>query len=207
MSKVEAYLRRLEKELLAKPLYSGIFNAPTLQQLPAVSCVYILWDNQKIQCIEESSNLKETCSKISLMLKSIDSKKNTYFTNIPHTKIPLLELSYIPMRIGRQELKEHLISIYRPPYYFMVLPQLFTLSKYHKIKLQYSNAYLKWTDEETKLLLREFTQGTSLTTIAKLLNRNYGAIYTKLKKLGLLPYRPSIQKSRNKITNYPTQKE
>ena len=50
---------------------------------------------------------------------------------------------------------------------------------------EHSRAYLRWTAEEDDYLLRQHCQGDSVEEIAKLLDRNHGAILSRLEKLGL----------------------
>ena len=194
MSKVEAYIRRLEKELLAQPIHRKLFTNINDQLLPSKPCVYLLWKHQQIQCIGQSTNLKTTYAMICNMGISIPSNKKKFVTNLRFKQIPHLDLSYHIIRIGRQELVDHLTSIYHPLYYFKELPSSPTSVYYYITKSKYKNAYQKWTEEEEMLLVNELTQVTSIAVVAEKLCRNRGAIYARIRKLGLIPYAQLLQK-------------
>ena len=50
---------------------------------------------------------------------------------------------------------------------------------------QYQKAYEKWTREEEKVLVSKFEHGLSIKEIAAILERQPGAINSRLRKLGL----------------------
>jgi len=206
MSKVEAYIRRLAKELLSKPVRSGIFNTVQPQHLPTIPAVYLLWSNQHIQCIGQCSDVNAIGSILHTIAKTNTIHQQRYYTNIPSHQLQSWGFSYLPMRIGRQELKEHLVTIHRPPYFFMVLPQQKIAHDFQVYKSKYTNAYQKWTEDEERRLVNEITKGTPITAIANQLNRNRGAVYARLRKLGLYPYLPSKPNTKGG-TRYPTSSE
>ncbi|MDJ0647468.1 MAG: hypothetical protein QNJ60_02075 [Xenococcaceae cyanobacterium MO_188.B19] len=53
------------------------------------------------------------------------------------------------------------------------------------IKQEYSRAYEKWTKEEEETLIDKFDSGLSIKEIAEILERQTGAINSRLRKLGL----------------------
>jgi len=53
-----------------------------------------------------------------------------------------------------------------------------------KIRTQYRSAYEKWSPEEEERLLADFRADIALKVIAESLGRKYGAVYSRLKKLG-----------------------
>ncbi|MDP2736838.1 MAG: PIF1 family DEAD/DEAH box helicase [bacterium] len=55
-----------------------------------------------------------------------------------------------------------------------------------KIRQKYGQAYLPWTEEDDCLLINLFKQGKIKSELAKIFERNKGAISSRLKKLGLL---------------------
>lgn len=50
---------------------------------------------------------------------------------------------------------------------------------------EYKNAYFKWTKEDDERLGALFCSGTSIMELSEIFGRNYGAIHSRLKKLGL----------------------
>ena len=59
------------------------------------------------------------------------------------------------------------------------------ISRMDNIKKQYKKAYEKWTIEEEKILVNKFEHGLSTKEIAAILERQPGAINSRLRKLGL----------------------
>ena len=57
-----------------------------------------------------------------------------------------------------------------------------------EIRNEYPRAYEKWTDEEDNCLIEEYRIGLSRSKIASLHERKKGAITSRLKKLGEIPY-------------------
>ncbi|MBR2340202.1 MAG: hypothetical protein IKA74_05150 [Clostridia bacterium] len=59
------------------------------------------------------------------------------------------------------------------------------------VAFQYPSAsersFKPWTDEENQIMISAFNEGKSITEIASLLQRSYGAVRKRLKKLELLP--------------------
>lgn len=55
-----------------------------------------------------------------------------------------------------------------------------------KLRIKHPRAYEKWESEEESKLINLFNQGTSISDIAKVLERQNGAIRARLKKLGLI---------------------
>lgn len=51
-----------------------------------------------------------------------------------------------------------------------------------KVRMQYANAYKKWTSEEDRILTRLNVEGTTIAEIAKRFQRTTGAIRSRLKK-------------------------
>lgn len=51
---------------------------------------------------------------------------------------------------------------------------------------KHPNAYKKWTPEDDQQLRKEFAGGASISELAELLQREEGAIQSRLKRLGLL---------------------
>lgn len=54
-----------------------------------------------------------------------------------------------------------------------------------KMKETYAKAYVPWTTEDENLLKTYCVQGLDVSEIAKLLDRNDGAIISRMKRLGL----------------------
>ena len=54
-----------------------------------------------------------------------------------------------------------------------------------KVRKKHKKAYAKWTQEEEELLINNFAEGLSVKEIATMLERQPGAIASKINKLGL----------------------
>lgn len=54
-----------------------------------------------------------------------------------------------------------------------------------KMKEKYAKAYIPWTTEEENMLKRYHAQGLEVSEIAKILDRNDGAIISRMKRIGL----------------------
>jgi hypothetical protein len=53
-----------------------------------------------------------------------------------------------------------------------------------QIQVKHPRAYTKWTEEDEKLLKRKYSDGASIRELSKLLQRQPGAIRSRLRKLG-----------------------
>lgn len=68
----------------------------------------------------------------------------------------------------------------------------FSIKKYtfEEVRRDYPNAYAKWTEEDDELLKDEFLEGKSTEELARIFERKPNAIRYRLKKLGLVTYKP-----------------
>ena len=60
------------------------------------------------------------------------------------------------------------------------------LSRLEILRKQFAKAYEKWTPEEESLLGKSFQEGTDVADLARLLQRQPGAIESRLRRLGLI---------------------
>lgn len=53
---------------------------------------------------------------------------------------------------------------------------------------EHGNAYLPWEEKADEILVNFYNEGKSIKEIAEIMERSYGAIHSRLKKLGIIEY-------------------
>ena len=128
----------------------------------------------------------------------IAAGKKTYFVDVKQTRegAKYLKISE-SKRLDNGEYERHIIMIFeedinnivealrRALQHFPLYKKPVQKSKMEQTKEKYANAYKPWTDEEDLRLTELFCEGKNPKEISEILQRNTGAINSRIDKLEL----------------------
>jgi hypothetical protein len=136
-----------------------------------------------------------------LYSRKISAGKRTYFIDIKETVEGKLYLVISESRLNQTGSYEHdRVMIFEEdiePFFSELNNALKFLKKDTKaypvkaypveeIRKKYTKAYEKWSEEEDKNLMAEYSRGKNINELAEDFQRKPGAIRSRLQKLGLL---------------------
>lgn len=129
---------------------------------------------------------------------TIPAGKRTYFFDV---KLTCKDKKYLTIteskRLGKDEFERHGIMIFEDDInkivealrkillHFPTTKKLDPKSKMEQTKEKYANAYKPWTTEEDSKLTNLFYKGKKTEEISEILQRNKGAINSRIEKLEL----------------------
>ena len=199
--KIERYLAGLADQLTTAPRYLFQLTDPWIEQFPDTAGVLLLFKEGEPCYCTESANLRGTVKDIlreehhpvrRLVQQQISSSSIAHEARARYGSTPTevdwqlednYEIAVLPVAIGRKELEECMIQVLgcatRPNQPEVLSPT----ERLRYIKAKHKNAYQPWTTEEEDRMMDLLRGGTPIGEVARLLDRQPGAIRSRRKKV------------------------
>ena len=207
-TQIEEYLVKLENDLLNNSERIKIeLSRNWSSSFPNAAAVYLFREDGEICYVGETGSIKGRMTDV-LNTKNHTLRRNLgnhYFSELPNYEKPSsrkgfckeiesllndkiitnLTVSYIPVDLDRKELEERLFAKFSPKYSIKGKRGTKKAYSLSDKRIDNTNAYLPWSDEDDKKLEVFYCEGKAITELMKMFGRNKGAIESRIKKLEL----------------------